>query len=131
LHAIASTRPWLGVVVTPERLLADIASGYDTVVMGADKWAQVIDPAWYGGSVGARDQAVARLPRVAVAARPGFAMPTNVVTLYVDPAHAEVSSTAVRTGSHDWLTPEAATFAAETGAWVDPVRYARWCAEAR
>ncbi len=131
LDAIASTRPWLGVVVTRDRLLADIADGYETVVMGADKWAQVVDPAWYGGSVAERDQAVGRLPQIAVAARPGFAVPAGVVTLDVDPAHAVVSSTAVRTGSHDWLAPEAATFAAETGAWVDPARYARWCAEAR
>ena len=40
--------------------------------MGADKWAQVRDPAWYDGSIAARDAAVAGSPRVLVAPRPGF-----------------------------------------------------------
>ena len=44
----------------------------------------------------------------------------------IDPAHGDVSSTAVRSGTHDWLTAEAAAFAAETGAWVEPDRYDRW-----
>ena len=41
----------LAVVVTDHQLLVDIAQGYDAVVMGADKWAQVLDPAFYGDSV--------------------------------------------------------------------------------
>src|SRR5882724_10396619 len=40
-------RPWLGVTVTDAQLIADIANGYDVVVMGADKWAQVRDSSWY------------------------------------------------------------------------------------
>ena len=40
--------------------------------MGADKWAQVHDPAWYGVDAAARDAALAALPRVLVAPRPGF-----------------------------------------------------------
>lgn len=141
LRAVAADRPWLGVSVTRHRLLADIAEGYDLVVMGADKWAQVVDPVWYGGSDGARDAAVARLPAVAIAPRPELpwardspvraavpdaAVPEGVVVLDVHPDHAEVSSTAVRAGTHGWLLPEAAAFAAETGAWVDADRYARW-----
>src|SRR5262245_66145334 len=47
LESVAASRPWLGVVVTDARLIADIAAGYDAVVLGADKWAQVLDPAWY------------------------------------------------------------------------------------
>lgn len=125
LRAVAASRPWLGVAVTSHRLLADIADGYDVVVMGADKWAQVVDPAWYGGSEVERDAAVARLPTVAVADRPGHERPNGVVVLDVDPAHGAVSSTAVRAGSLDWLVPEAATFAERTGAWVDPDRYDR------
>lgn len=115
LRAVAATRVWLGVVVTPARLLADIAEGYDVVVMGADKWAQVVDPSWYGGSSAARDAAVARLPVVAVAARPGHPLPDAVVNLDVDPDHGEVSSTAVRSGAHHWLLPEAAA----SGRWTD------------
>ena len=49
--------------------------GYDAVVVGVDKWLQIVDPAWYGGSVAARDQAVARLPRVLVVARPPDPLP--------------------------------------------------------
>ena len=47
LEAVAATRPWLGVAVTDARLIIDIARPYDAVVMGADKWRQVNDPAWY------------------------------------------------------------------------------------
>ena len=67
----AGDRPWLRVVVIDARLIADIADGYDAVVMGADKWAQVVDPAWYGDDPTERDRALARLPRVAVAPRHG------------------------------------------------------------
>ena len=58
--------------MTDAQLITDIAAGYDVVVMGADKWAQVRDPAWYDGSTAARDAALARLARVLVAPRPGF-----------------------------------------------------------
>jgi hypothetical protein len=109
LDAVAATRPWLGVVVTEARLIADIASGYDAVVMGADKWAQVNDPAWYGGSVGARDAAVAALPRVLVAPRAGD-RPTGVELLDLPDHLSEVSATAVRdgaAGATGWVLPEA------------------------
>src|SRR5271154_5574094 len=72
LERLTETRPWLGIVVTDAQLITDIAAGYDLVVMGADKWAQVRDPAWYDGSEAARDAAMARLARVLVAPRPGF-----------------------------------------------------------
>lgn len=97
----ASTRPWLGVVVTDASLIAEIAAGYDAVVMGADKWAQVVDPAWYGGDVAARDAAVASLPRVAVAPRAGHRAPDEL-HLHVPDHIAEVSATAVRDGRRDW-----------------------------
>jgi len=98
---VIEQRPRLGVVVVDARLLVDIARGYDAVVMGADKWAQVIDPAWYDDDSSARDAAVAALPRVAVAPRNGWPTPEH---LRLDvPAHvAEVSATAVRDGRHDW-----------------------------
>ena len=72
---VAATRPWLGVMVTEAQLLHDIARGYDVVVMGADKWAQVIDPAYYGGSEAERDAALARLPRLAIVDRPPLRAP--------------------------------------------------------
>jgi hypothetical protein len=70
--------------------------------VGADKWAQLHDPSWYGGSTDERDAALARLPEVAVAPRAGFPLPEGVHALEVDPAHHHVSSTAVRAGRHDW-----------------------------
>lgn len=96
-----ASRPWLGVVVVDASLVADIAAGYDAVVMGADKWAQVVDPAWYGGDPAARDAAVAALPRVAVAPRGGLAVPEELA-LDVPEHIADVSATAVRQGRDDW-----------------------------
>ncbi|HTK15294.1 MAG TPA: hypothetical protein VL769_02790, partial [Acidimicrobiia bacterium] len=69
IERLTATRPWLDVVVTDAQLIADIAAGYDAVVMGADKWEQVRDPAWYANDPAARDAALARLPRVLVAPR--------------------------------------------------------------
>lgn len=128
LEAVASSRPWLGVRVTDARLVADVAGGYDVVVLGADKWAQVLDPTWYGGSTDARDEAVARLPRVLVAPRAGHDAIVHDMAERLDlhPDHLEVSSTAARAGRADWLLPEAAT-AAE----ADPQRYARWTVRPR
>jgi hypothetical protein len=108
LQAVAATRPWLGVVVTEARLIADIAAGYDAVVLGADKWAQVLDPAWYD-SPSARDQALARLPRVLVAPRAGD-RPGGVELLDMPAAIHSVSASAVRSGHPDaatWALPEA------------------------
>lgn len=105
-------RPGLDVVVTPARLLADIATGYDAVVLGADKLAQVLDPVWYADDA-AFAEALRRLPTLAVAARAGTdlapmlgpgrqAADLDVVVLDL-PAHlAEVSASAVRAGRHDW-----------------------------
>ena len=108
LHAVAANgRPWLGVVVTDDQLLVDIAAGYDVLVLGADKWTQVLDVAFYDGSPTARDDAVARLPRIAVATRGDHALPAGpgVVPLDVDVGH--ISSTAARAGAHDLMLPEA------------------------
>jgi predicted RNA-binding protein with PIN domain len=97
LARLAADRPELGVVVTDAQLVADIARGYDVVVMGADKWAQVNDPAWYD-SPAARDAAVAALPRVLVVPRPGFAT-EGAEVLDVAEELAAVSSTAARAGA--------------------------------
>jgi cytidyltransferase-like protein len=123
LRAAAASRDWLDVVITGDQLIADVAAGYDVVIMGADKWAQVVDPAFYGGSAAARDTAVARLPEVAVAPRPPFAVPDGVIAL--DVSHA-ASSTAAREGRADWMAPEAATFDRSSGAWSDAERYETW-----
>jgi nicotinic acid mononucleotide adenylyltransferase len=107
LEAVAATRPWLSVVVTDDLHLADIADGYDVLVLGADKWAQVLDPEFYD-STADRDDAVARLPQLAIAPRDGLSVPDDSVVLDVDLSH--VSSTAARAGREDLILPEAIPF---------------------
>ena len=101
----AEGRPWLTARVTDQRLIADIADGYDVCVVGADKWHQLWDVAFYGGSAAARDDALARLPQLAVAPRADVILPAELdaVVLDLPEAHQAVSSTAVREGRIDWL----------------------------
>jgi nicotinic acid mononucleotide adenylyltransferase/predicted RNA-binding protein with PIN domain len=106
IRRAGANRPWLGVVVTDAQLVAHIASGYDVVVMGADKWAQVRDPAWYDGDPVARDAALASLPRVLVVPRPGFDI-VGGEPLDVDDELAHVSSTRARAGEHHLVAPDA------------------------
>ena len=106
VERLTVSRPWLRVVVTEAQLIADIAAGYDAVVMGADKWAQVRDPAWYGDDPAERDRALARLPRVLVAPRPGFVV-VGGEELDVPADLGAVSSTAARAGGHHLIAPEA------------------------
>lgn len=116
LEAVAAGVPGLAVARTPARLVVEVAEalGADTVVLGADKWAQVRDPAWYGGSEAERDAALARLPRVLLAPRTGelagpeVARGPEVVLLTLDPAHGDVSATRARGGEHHLMLPEAA-----------------------
>jgi hypothetical protein len=125
LEQAAASRPWLGVVVRDAQLIVELARGYDVVVMGADKWAQVLDPSYYAGGAAERDAAVAALPTLAVVDRPPDLAPAEH-RLDVHPDHHPVSSSEVRAGRHEWMAPEAAAFDAETGAWSDPARYTRW-----
>lgn len=102
LRELAHTRSWLGVRVTDARLLVDIAQGYDVLVLGADKWSQVVDPAWYG-SESARDEVLTRLPELAIAPRAPHPVPPHATLLHVPDADG-VSSTGVREhGRDDWL----------------------------
>jgi hypothetical protein len=110
LMEITAHHPRLDVKVTDQQLVADISNGYEVVVMGADKLAQVLDPRWYNESVSDRDAAVRRLPVVAVAPRSGVDLEQliasaewlNVVVLNVPEQFHEVSATAVRGGRTDW-----------------------------
>ena len=126
LDAVARSRPWLAVRVTDAKLLADVAQGYDILVVGADKWAQLLDPAWYGGSDAARDDALTRLPRVVVAPRAPWPVPPERALVGVEPVHLAVSATGARGDQRHWMAAEAADFDARTGAWTDPARYHRW-----
>lgn len=104
IETATADRPWLAARSTTAQLLADIAEGYDVLVVGADKWVQLHDPRFYGGSEAAIRSALARLPDVAVAPRAGVSLPVGdrFVALDVDPAHHHVSSTGVREGRRDW-----------------------------
>ncbi len=124
LEHAASTRPWLGVVVTDRQLLVDIAAGYEVLVLGADKWAQVVDASFYADEA-ARDAAVAALPHLAVAPRLDHPLPAGDVTVLGVELH-HVSATAARGGDRSLFAPEARAFDDETGAWSDPARYDRW-----
>jgi len=117
LRAIAATRDWLGVRVTDDRLIGDIAEGYDVVILGADKWVQINELHWYGGSVDERDAVLARLPHIAGAPRPPFDLTGVTTVLEVDAEHHEVSATDVRAGRREWMAPEAIAFDDRTGAW--------------
>ena len=98
--AAEAGRPWLRAGVTDERHLADIARGYDVLVLGADKWAQLRDPSFYD-SAEHMEAALVRLPRLAVAPRGDWPVPDECVRLDVD-MH-DVSSTAVRDhGREEW-----------------------------
>lgn len=118
--------PGVGLEVTDAQLLADIAAGYDVLVVGADKWHQIHDPSFYG-SEAARDEALALLPTVAVVPRPPHPVPDELA-LAVDPRHSATSSSAARAGDRRLMVDAAAVFDRCTGAWTDPARYDRWLA---
>jgi hypothetical protein len=128
LERSATHHPWLSIQVTHHQLLADIAEGFDLLVVGADKWWQIQDLQWYDHDPAARDRAMARLPEVAVIPRDGLATPAER-TLTLEPSLIEgISSTRARSGQLGLMTEAARDFALETGAWIDTERYDRWAA---
>lgn len=124
LRAEAAEHEWLAVVLTDAALIVDIAHGYDVVIMGADKWAQVRDQAWYD-SPAERDRALAELPTLAIAPRPPHQVPEEH-QLAVSPELGTISSTLARDGHRDLMTPAAVRFDELSGAWSDRARYERW-----
>jgi nicotinic acid mononucleotide adenylyltransferase len=109
LEPVVAGHDWLHTATTKHQLLADIAEGYDVVIMGADKWAQLLDVSWYANE-GVRDQALSRLPHVAVAPRPPHTLPEpggGITILEIDPGHHHVSASAVRNGELRWRAPRA------------------------
>jgi len=107
---------WLGVVLTDDQLLVDIASGYDVLIMGADKWAQIQQLRFYE-SEEHRRQSIDALPTLAIAARPPFDGIAPDALLVVDEAMVDVSSSGARSGRLDWMTPAAQSWAAKHGGW--------------
>ena len=98
-------REWLSVRTTQHQLIADIADGYDAVLMGADKWEQVNDSSYYG-SDGERDAAIERLPQVIVADRSGYDVPGEI-RLETDESLHDVSSSQARDGDRSIMAPHA------------------------
>jgi hypothetical protein len=101
LEATVARWNWARVLVTPQQLIAEIAEGYDLVVVGADKWEQILDTAFYGGDPARRDEAVRSLPEVTVAPRGDLPVPADR-RLEVPAWVSEVSASAVRAGRRDW-----------------------------
>lgn len=127
LHAEAAEHEWLEVVVTDAQLIADIAQGYDVVIMGADKWTQINEPDWYGSDA-ERDRVLATLPTVVVAPRDGHefsGIGPEQTDLDTPEPIKSISSTGARAGQRAWMAPAAQRFDSATGAWTDPARYQR------
>ncbi len=123
LEASVAEHDWLSVRVTELQLLADIAEGFDVLVVGADKWWQIQDPAWYGGDEAARDAAMGRLPTLAVVPREDLEVPVEVRLDVPADRIDGVSSTRARAGELELMTEAARAFARRTGAWIDRQRY--------
>ncbi|MEL7159025.1 MAG: hypothetical protein AAFN30_20865 [Actinomycetota bacterium] len=126
LEAVAAEHPWLEAGLTEHRLLADIAEGYDVVIMGADKWHQIQELQWYDDDPARRDATLARLPTVAVAPRAPLTVPPELALDVATDAVEDISSTAAREGNLAFMAPAARAFAERTGAWIDPERYERF-----
>lgn len=117
IEASIGHAPWMQLVVTEDQLIADIAEGYDVVILGGDKWGQIIDPAYYDGEAG-RDAAIARLPQVVGPNRPGHPpLPESAVLLELPARLHDVSSTAARSTNPEWMTPPARKTAEAQGIW--------------
>jgi phosphopantetheine adenylyltransferase len=129
LRVAAEPLSWLSVAVTEAQFIADIAHGYDAVVIGADKWRQVIDPGWYTDAAEcARMQT--RLPRVLVVPRASddltdlgaagavAGLGNRIELLRLPDELREVSSSAARSGARALMLPAALAHADRTGHWA-------------
>ncbi len=105
IEADARAYDWLVVATTELKLIADIAEGFDVVIMGADKWAQVNDSAYYDDDAH-RDASIARLPTVVVAERDGEPI-VGADILETSEELRSVSSTRAREGEDHMMAPQA------------------------
>lgn len=117
IEASVAHLPWASVKVTDRQLIVDIAEDYDAVILGGDKWAQIVDERWYGSST-ERDDAMARLPQVVGPNRAGHPpLPPSAIHLELPARLADVSSTAARSTNPEWMTPPARKTAESQGIW--------------
>ncbi len=100
LRAVAADHRWLAVEISDARLVADIADGHDVVVMGADKWHQIHDPAFYADEASMAD-ALDRLPTCAVVPRLSLEVPDEV-----------------RLDVPDWVGGQSSTDAVDGAPWT-------------
>tara|TARA_B110000014_G_scaffold29305_1_gene18354 strand:- start:261 stop:788 length:528 start_codon:yes stop_codon:yes gene_type:complete len=107
--------PQVNIVRTDLQLIADIAYGYDLVVMGADKWIQIQDENFYD-DVDHMRECISRLPQIAVAPRGEIVVPEEIL-LEVPETIAAVSSSLARETNFEWMTEAAQNFSNETGSW--------------
>lgn len=126
LETAVADLDWLAIRATELQLVADIAAGYELLIMGADKWVQIQDPVWYDDDPSARDAALASLPTVAVAPRDGLETPPDLTLEVIPDLIAKVSSTIARAGETRLMLSAAQDFAERTGAWIEPERYDAW-----
>ena len=116
LRSIAEDHDWLDIVVTDHQLVTEIAIGYDVLILGADKWAQVNDPRWYGDTT-TFEAAMTSLPRcILVAPRQGTndPAPGRATQLDIDARYTLMSSTLARTSDPHLMLPQAAA----SGLWA-------------
>jgi len=117
IEASIAHAPWLSLVVTDKQLIVDIAHGYDAVLMGADKYEQILDPQFYADEA-ARDDAMSRLPQVVGPNRPGYPpLPDSAAVLSLPAKLQDVSSSGAREGRSEWMTPPARKTAQAQGIW--------------
>ncbi len=107
--------PEVNVIRTSLQLIADIAQGYDVVVMGADKWEQVNDVKFYASETHMQE-CLSSLPTLAVASRSGEKIHESIL-LKVPDEIAEVSSSSARETNFEWMTKPAQEFSNQSGAW--------------
>ena len=107
--------PEASVLETRKQLIADIAEGYDLVILGADKWAQLHDLSFYKDKEHMA-QCLRRLPKLAVAPRNGIAVPQEIL-LTVPEEINSISSSQVRRGKFEWMTKEAYEIGKDRGFW--------------
>lgn len=113
LERVAAKHEWLSIDVTEHQLIVDVARPYDALIVGADKWAQVVDERWYADAQ-ARDVALTELPPVVlVAPRDGAADPADassgrIRSLDLSAHYQAMSSTRARTTDPHLMLPEAA-----------------------
>jgi len=128
LEEVANEYDWLQIQVTDAQLLADIAVGYDLLIMGADKWNQIQDPIFYADDPDSRDLALARLPELAIVPRDPFKAPPAQRLDLPDDMNS-VSSSRARGGLSSLMLAPAQNFDQKTGAWTDVEKYELWLSQ--